>query len=177
MKHLFKAFCLATALVMVLSMGVFAASISLNTPVTDVATREVTLSGRVEEPAANQQVTVVVLKSTASLSSMTDGDIVYLDQVATAADNSFSVSMKIGAEKGDSFTAYIGGTQVATVSSQSVNLGSAKPGDVTGDGVVDLEDYNTVLKNFGKVTSEGDANGDGRVDIDDYNLVLAYFKK
>ncbi|MFU8828904.1 MAG: GC-type dockerin domain-anchored protein, partial [Phycisphaerales bacterium] len=49
------------------------------------------------------------------------------------------------------------------------------PGDVNGDGVVDLADLNLVLANFGQETSEGDANGDGFVDLADLNLVLSAF--
>lgn len=49
------------------------------------------------------------------------------------------------------------------------------PGDVTGDGSVDLADLNLVLANFGSSTSEGDTNGDGVVDLADLNLVLANF--
>ncbi|MFU8829973.1 MAG: hypothetical protein ACNA8P_11150 [Phycisphaerales bacterium] len=49
------------------------------------------------------------------------------------------------------------------------------PGDVTGNGMVDLADLNLVLANFGTKTSEGDANGDGVVDLADLNLVLANF--
>lgn len=49
------------------------------------------------------------------------------------------------------------------------------PGDVNGDGSVDLADLNLVLANFGQTTSVGDANGDGVVDLADLNLVLANF--
>jgi len=49
------------------------------------------------------------------------------------------------------------------------------PGDVNGDGAVDLNDLNLVLVNFGQTTSEGDANGDGVVDLNDLNLVLVNF--
>ena len=177
MKKLFQAICLATVFVMMLSLGAFAASIELNTPQVDTAAREVVLSGKVASPAADQQVTIVVLKSSASLSSMTDDDIVYLDQIAVNSDNSFSFSFGIAADKGDSFTAYLGGTEVATVASKTINLGSAKPGDVTGDGAVTLADYNLVLANYGKTTSVGDANGDGEVTLADYNMVLAYYGK
>lgn len=49
------------------------------------------------------------------------------------------------------------------------------PGDVNGDGSVDLADLNLVLANFGSATNNGDANGDGQVDLADLNLVLANF--
>jgi hypothetical protein len=53
--------------------------------------------------------------------------------------------------------------------------GPSCPGDVTGDGVVDLADLNLVLANFGETTDQGDATGDGVVDLADLNLVLANF--
>jgi len=49
------------------------------------------------------------------------------------------------------------------------------PGDVNGDGTVDLNDLNLVLTNFGQQTSEGDADGNGIVDLDDLNIVLSNF--
>ncbi len=49
------------------------------------------------------------------------------------------------------------------------------PGDVTGDGAVDIADLNDVLANFNGAGPIGDANGDGVVDITDLNLVLANF--
>jgi len=49
------------------------------------------------------------------------------------------------------------------------------PGDVTGDGQINLADLNLVLANFGQTTSDGDANGDGLVDLADLNLVLSQF--
>jgi len=53
--------------------------------------------------------------------------------------------------------------------------GSTCPADVNGDGVVDLNDLNLVLTNFGQETSEGDTNGDGIVDLNDLNAVLTAF--
>jgi len=48
------------------------------------------------------------------------------------------------------------------------------PGDVNGDGQVNLADLNLVLANFG-AGSGGDANGDGLTNLADLNLVLANF--
>jgi len=49
------------------------------------------------------------------------------------------------------------------------------PGDVDGDGGVDLDDLNAVLTNFGQQTSEGDADNSGSVDLDDLTIVLSNF--
>lgn len=51
----------------------------------------------------------------------------------------------------------------------------ACPGDINGDGSVDLADLNLVLANFGSAGPAGDANGDGAVDLADLNIVLANF--
>ena len=49
------------------------------------------------------------------------------------------------------------------------------PGDVTGDGTVDLADLNLVLASFGQATDSGDTNDDGVVDLADLNAVLGAF--
>ena len=46
-------------------------------------------------------------------------------------------------------------------------------GDATGDGVIDFDDLNAVLSNWGEPGPEGDLNGSGLVDFDDLNLVLS----
>ncbi len=63
------------------------------------------------------------------------------------------------------------GIAVLTVESSIVEC----PGDVTGDGQVDLADLNLVLANFGQNTTDGDTNGDGVVDLADLNAVLGAF--
>ena len=56
------------------------------------------------------------------------------------------------------------------------------PGDVNGDGKVDINDLTIVLANYGKtglVWSQGDIDGDptGAVDINDLTVVLANYNK
>jgi glucose/arabinose dehydrogenase len=48
-------------------------------------------------------------------------------------------------------------------------------GDVDGNLMVDLDDLNMVLTNFGQTTSEGDTDNNGVVDLDDLNTVLTNF--
>ena len=51
----------------------------------------------------------------------------------------------------------------------------AKPGDVSGDGKVDVDDINQLVSMLlGKVdtTDAADVNGDGKVDVDDINMVI-----
>lgn len=49
------------------------------------------------------------------------------------------------------------------------------PGDVDGNGAVNLDDLDLVLSNFGQQTSQGDADGNGAVNLDDLDLVLSNF--
>ena len=50
-----------------------------------------------------------------------------------------------------------------------------KPGDVTGDGIVDGADLARVLDSFGTSATGGDLNGDGIVDGADVAIVLAHW--
>ncbi len=50
-----------------------------------------------------------------------------------------------------------------------------KPGDVTGDGVVDGADLARILGSFGTSATGGDLNGDGIVDGADIAIVLAHW--
>ena len=45
-------------------------------------------------------------------------------------------------------------------------------GDVTGDCVVNIDDYSSVVLNWGSAGPAGDADMDGDVDIDDYTAVV-----
>lgn len=58
---------------------------------------------------------------------------------------------------------------------EAVDAPHACPGDVDGNGEIDLDDLNLVLTNFGQATTIGDATGDGIVDLDDLNAVLTAF--
>jgi len=49
------------------------------------------------------------------------------------------------------------------------------PGDANDDRLVDLDDLNLVLTNFGTSNKEGDVDESGTVDLDDLNLVLTNF--
>lgn len=53
------------------------------------------------------------------------------------------------------------------------------PGDVDGDGDIDLTDLSTLLTNFGQTSgmtiAEGDTDGDGDVDLSDLSELLANF--
>ncbi|RMF79916.1 MAG: hypothetical protein D6744_08690 [Planctomycetota bacterium] len=53
--------------------------------------------------------------------------------------------------------------------------GCACPGDVDGDGDVDLSDLSILLANFGEAGATGDLDGDGTVDLSDLAILLAEF--
>jgi len=46
------------------------------------------------------------------------------------------------------------------------------PGDVNGDGVVNIDDIFFILGHWGEAGGPGDANGDGIVNIDDVFFIL-----
>lgn len=58
---------------------------------------------------------------------------------------------------------------------------AVKPGDLNGDGKVDIFDYNIVVADFGKTGAPGfspaDINRDGKVNIFDYNILIGNFGK
>ncbi len=181
MKRLLKAVSLVTVFVMVLSCSAFAATpiIQLDKPVLDKEEKKAEVSGKVSNPAADSQVTILVVDSSVtSLSNMTDSNIAYVNQIPVEEDGTFTFSLAINQDNfsGDSFTAYVGGTGVASVKNTFLYFGN-KPGDVNGDGRVSLTDYQWVVMNYGKITSIGDANGDGKVSLTDYQWVVMNFGK
>jgi len=60
-----------------------------------------------------------------------------------------------------------GGVSVITPAPPVTTL----PGDFSGDGVVDIQDYNFLISNWG--TAAADLNGDGTTDILDFNILMA----
>ncbi len=178
MKTHLKVVSLVIVFVMILSCSVFAAAptIQLDKPTTDKEEKEAVVSGKVSNPVADTQVTILVIDS--SLSNMTDSNIAYVNQIPVEEDGTFAFSLAINQDNfsGDSFTAYVGGTEVATVKNTPLYFGN-KPGDVSGDGKVTMLDYQMVVTNFGKITSVGDASGDGKVSMLDYQLVVTNFGK
>lgn len=55
---------------------------------------------------------------------------------------------------------------------------ASKPGDINGDGKVDIFDYNIMIFQFGQSGNfAADINKDGKVDIFDYNILVQNFGK
>jgi hypothetical protein len=61
----------------------------------------------------------------------------------------------------------------------SIPICSSIPGDINGDGVVNIFDYNILVGNFGKCGTNipGDIDGNGCVNIFDYNILVTNFGK
>ena len=180
MKKMMKAVCLAMVFVMILSCSAFAATIQLDTPTVDKAAKTAVVSGKIADPAADSQVTILVVESGTALSNLSDDKIAYVDQAPLNEDGTFSFSLAINQEKftGDKFTAYLGGTGVTTVGSTPLNFGNAKPGDVDGDERVYLSDYLMVCEYYGQnvpAGTNGDADGSGRTYLEDYMMVCEYY--
>jgi len=69
-------------------------------------------------------------------------------------------------------------TVTVTIAQPTTTVLAPIRGDVNGDRVVDISDFNIVVANFGKVPSSivlGDENGDGKIDIIDFNAVVTFF--
>ena len=181
MSKIFKCISLVLVLVMMMSMTTFAASISAPTADADKDARTVKVSGTVSGAVENQQVVILVLKSTANLSSVSDADIAYVDQIAAGADGKFEFNFAIDSSKGDKFTAYIGGTGVTAPQSVAINLGKGGPGDCNEDAMVNIMDYDIVIGAFG--TKAGDKSFDERADLEadsminikDYDIIIGNF--
>ena len=183
MKNLVRGFCLGLVLVMLISMSAFAAEISAPAVTVDKDAKTADVSVTVKEPEAEQYVTILVIKNTANLASVSEDDIAYVDQ-EKAVDG--SVTFKLGvdtAKYGEKFTVYVGGTGVAAPASAPLSFSNGGPGDANGDGVVDLDDYMLVInaynaeKGEAKYSENADLNGDGIIDIDDYMLVINNYNK
>ncbi|MBI5866418.1 MAG: hypothetical protein HZB38_18260 [Planctomycetes bacterium] len=78
------------------------------------------------------------------------------------------------------YTIRLGGATTATGSgSVTLSMAAPCPGDLNGDGVVDLADLTTLLSHFGTASGatagDGDMDGDGDVDLADLTALLSQF--
>lgn len=183
MKNLVRGICFGLVLVMLMSMSAFAAEIAAPAITADKNAKTADVEVTVTDPAAEQYVTILVVKNSANLASVSESDIAYVDQ-AKAADG--KVTFKLGvdtAKFGEKFTVYVGGTGVAAPKSAALSFSAGGPGDADGDGKVNIKDYNIIIKAFNTVSGatgfdeRADLNGDGKVNIQDYNIVIKNFNK
>ena len=184
MKKFVGIVSLTLVMVMLFTVSAFAASVSTLTTEIDKDNRTVKVSGTVSEPVEGQQATIMILKGNVDLSSLTDDDIAYIDQVPVSGGK-YEFNAAIAADKGDSFTVYVGGSDIAAPKPQRFSFTSLSkgPGDCDGDGVVNLTDYMLVLNNYGKTSQDpdfdplADTDGDGVINLTDYMDVLNNFGK
>lgn len=183
MKNLVRGICFGLVLVMLMSMSAFAAEIAAPAITADKNAKTADVEVTVTDPAAEQYVTILVVKNSANLASVSESDIAYVDQ-AKAADG--KVTFKLGvdtAKFGEKFTVYVGGTGVAAPKSAALSFSAGGPGDADGDGMVNIKDYNIIIGAFGTISGgegfddKADLNGDGMVNILDYNTVIENFGK
>lgn len=179
MKKFVGIVSLTLVMVMLFTVSAFAASVSTLTTEIDKDNRTVKVSGTVSEPVEGQQATIMILKGNVDLSSLTDDDIAYIDQVPVSGGK-YEFNAAIAADKGDSFTVYVGGSDIAAPKPQRFSFTSLKkgPGDCTGDGAVNLEDYMLVINNWGRISTDpnfdvrADCNDDGAINLEDYMEVI-----
>lgn len=107
MKKLMKAIAFATVMCMLLSTAAFAA---IEEPVVDTDTK--TLNITINEVGANEQVSLLILKTTANLASIGEGDILYINQTESTASNTASFTAVLDTDE-DAVAIYSGSATYA----------------------------------------------------------------
>lgn len=184
MKKFIKGICCGFTAAVLMSVSAFAAEIAVPSVEVDKELKTAEVEVSVTNPEAEQYVTVLIIKNTSSLASVSENDIAYVDQEKT--DNG-KVKFRLGVDTekyGEKFTVYVGGTGVAVPASADFDFSEANnPGDTDGDKKVNIKDYNAVIDAFGSVkgaknyNSAADFNNDDKVNILDYGVVIDNFGK
>ncbi|MFO0898484.1 MAG: Ig-like domain-containing protein [Pirellulales bacterium] len=95
------------------------------------------------------------------------------------ADGTFTYQPAAGFSGVDSFSYRVSdGALLSNVATVTLTVKSLLvPGDVNGDGKVDLSDFGALKANFGTGDSlaEGDLDGNGKVDLSDFGILKANF--
>lgn len=161
--------------------------------VTDQSTTDgkTTITANVTGKAANEQVTMLVLKPGADT---TDGiqekEIAYIDQKAADADGKVTFTMPIGTTTANEKYALLSGSTSATAAdtSEVVIPGASEKihyGDVTGEGEIDSSDAMQVLYYYVEMDNiidgnadlmkRADVTGEGEIDSSDAMQILYYY--
>jgi len=192
---------LAMAIVAIMMMSTIAfADAAMGEPAVADNTVTVTLSGL----TANEEATILVVTDEVALASVTESDIVYIDQLTVAEDGTVTFTLDASAAVPAEPTAdvyvdiYCGYTNMADAAPLS---GTAKIytyvapedpedpevpevtyGDVNGDTAADATDAGLVLQAFSnKITftdaqvAAADVNGDTAADATDAGIILQRF--
>jgi hypothetical protein len=64
---------------------------------------------------------------------------------------------------------------ISTAAALSVSTVALTPGDVNGDGHVDVTDLSVLLSNYGTTNAVADVNKDGVVDVFDLSILLSHY--
>lgn len=135
---------------------------------------------------ANEQVTMLVLKPTANAKDgISEDEIAYIDQKAADGEGKVTFTMPIGkTTANEKYELLSGSTSATEASTGEVVIPSAGEkthyGDVTGEGVVDIDDAIAILDIIvgGDATDDqkkcADVTKEGTIDIDDALAVLNY---
>lgn len=117
-----------------------------------------------------------LLSGTQTLQSNSSGNLVLT--VTNLADD-FAVKVQGPSPSPSPVVSVAPSPSPSAAVSPSPSPSPLKPGDIDGNGKVDIFDYNLLLTNFGKTGSgmPGDIDGNGKVDIFDYNILLTNFGK
>ncbi len=188
---------LAMAIVAIMMMSTIAfADAAIGEPAVANKTVTVTLSGL----TANEEATILVVKDGVTLSTVTDADIVYIDQLTVGEDKSVTFTLDASAAVPENSTTDV----YVDIFCGYTNMADAKPlestakiftyvaddpvvpevtyGDVNGDKAADATDAGLVLQAFSnkiaftdaQVTA-ADVNGDAAADATDAGIILQRF--
>ncbi|MCL2165344.1 MAG: S8 family serine peptidase [Oscillospiraceae bacterium] len=150
------------------------------TIVDGVATLKASFQGRSAPGAANIENLVVRWFSgnaTIAEETVTTDQNGEADIIIPSPDTGLTIWVK--GERTLATSQYIGTVENASV----INVGMLPGGDANGDNMVDLNDYNVFLSNYGKSSNTpgfnrfADFNNDGVVDLNDFNIFLSNYGK
>lgn len=183
MKRIFRIVALVLALVLLLSISVFAADPTV-TPKKESVTAAfneakdqitVTVSGLTEE----KQYAVIMVKGTETSYTVDETSIRYIDQ--KAADAEGKISFTVYPSKMENGVILVTGEDIAVPVAAIVD-GMIRLGDVNEDGKINQVDALQVLRHFAKLSKlddnqakAGDVNEDGKLNQVDALQILRYF--
>ena len=157
--------------------------------VTDQSTTDgkTTITANVTGKAANEQVTMLVLKPTANTTDgISEDEIAYIDQKAADADGKVTFTMPIGTTTANEKYALLSGSTSATAADTGEvvipgNTTVIKYGDVTGDDKIMVNDAVKVLdyiaENIELTDAEklcADVTKDSKIMVNDAVEILKY---
>lgn len=195
-KNIGKILAMAIVAIMMMSTIAFADA-AMGEPAVAENVVTVTLNGL----TANEEATILVVKDGVTLDTVTDADIVYIDQLTVGEDGSVAFTLDASAAVPaeptadvyvDIFCGYTNMADAAPLSGTAKIFTYVAPeepadvvyGDVNGDTSADTTDATLVLQYYANTLTEfpadggataADVNGDTSVDTTDATLILQYY--